>query len=88
MLAVKLLDKLDETYTFDLPQRLLDSEFEVVWKQVEEDMQRNEKYKTHLLGSLATCFVPSVDTTSVRGGAFVRGAYRGACRMQGSECVP
>jgi len=39
----QLLDKLDETYTFDLPQRLLDSEFEVVWKQVEEDMQRNEK---------------------------------------------
>lgn len=39
----KLLDQLDETYTFDLPEGLLDSEFKVVWQQVEEDMKRNEK---------------------------------------------
>ncbi len=39
----QLLDKLDEAYSFDLPERLLNSEFDVVWKQVEEDMKRNEK---------------------------------------------
>jgi len=39
----QLLDKLDEAYTFELPENLLNSEFDVVWRQVEEDMQRNEK---------------------------------------------
>jgi len=39
----QLLDKLDEHYSFDLPESLLDSEFEVIWRQVEEDMKRNEK---------------------------------------------
>lgn len=39
----QLLDKLDEHYSFDLPEGLLTSEFDVVWKQVEEDMKRNEK---------------------------------------------
>ena len=39
----QLLDKLDEHYSFDLPEKLLDSEFDVVWRQVEEDMKRNEK---------------------------------------------
>ncbi|MEJ8474334.1 trigger factor [Roseibium algae] len=39
----QLLDKLDDHYSFDLPEGLLNSEFDVVWKQVEEDMKRNEK---------------------------------------------
>ncbi|MTI46002.1 trigger factor [Roseibium hamelinense] len=39
----QLLDALDEHYTFDLPEALLNSEFDVVWRQVEEDMQRNGK---------------------------------------------
>jgi len=39
----QLLDKLDEHYSFDLPEALLNSEFDVVWNQVEEDMKRNDK---------------------------------------------
>ncbi|MBO6755536.1 MAG: trigger factor [Roseibium sp.] len=39
----ELLDKLDEIYTFDLPEGLLNSEADIVWRQVEEDMKRNEK---------------------------------------------
>lgn len=39
----QLLDKLDEHYSFDLPEALLNSEFDVVWNQVEEDMKRNGK---------------------------------------------
>jgi trigger factor len=39
----QLLDKLDEHYSFELPEGLLNSEFDVVWKQVEDDMKRNEK---------------------------------------------
>ncbi|MAB00972.1 MAG: trigger factor [Stappia sp.] len=34
----QLLDKLDEVYQFDLPERLVDSEFEGVWRQVEQDL--------------------------------------------------
>lgn len=39
----QLLDKLDEVYTFDLPERLVQSEFDGVWRQVEQDMQRSGK---------------------------------------------
>lgn len=39
----QLLDKLDEIYTFDLPERLVLSEFDGVWRQVEADMQREGK---------------------------------------------
>jgi len=39
----QLLDKLDEVYTFDLPERLVASEFDQVWRQVEADMQREGK---------------------------------------------
>ncbi|WP_349360973.1 trigger factor [Stappia sp.] len=39
----QLLDKLDEVYTFDLPERLVESEFDQVWRQVEADMQREGK---------------------------------------------
>ncbi|MCA1298676.1 trigger factor [Stappia indica] len=34
----QLLDKLDERYQFDLPERLVASEFDGVWRQVEADM--------------------------------------------------
>lgn len=37
----KLLDHLDETYSFELPQKLLTSEFDVIWKQVLADMKQN-----------------------------------------------
>ena len=34
-----LLDKLDEAYSFELPQKLVESEFEQIWKQVEAEMK-------------------------------------------------
>ncbi|SDR08860.1 trigger factor [Pseudovibrio sp. Tun.PSC04-5.I4] len=39
----ELLDKLDAEYTFDLPEKLLETEFDGVWKQVEADMQQSGK---------------------------------------------
>ncbi|NVK35053.1 MAG: trigger factor [Rhodobacteraceae bacterium] len=39
----QLLDALDEHYSFELPEGLLTSEFDAVWKQVEDDMKQNEK---------------------------------------------
>ncbi|MCY1707659.1 trigger factor [Pannonibacter sp. SL95] len=39
----QLLDKLDAVYTFDLPSKLLDTEFQNIWNQVENDMKRNGK---------------------------------------------
>ncbi|MFN4009345.1 trigger factor [Pannonibacter sp.] len=39
----QLLDKLDAVYTFDLPSKLLDTEFQNIWNQVENDMTRNGK---------------------------------------------
>lgn len=39
----QLLDKLDAVYTFDLPSKLLDTEFQNIWNQVESDMTRNGK---------------------------------------------
>lgn len=38
-----LLDKLDEEYTFELPEKLLETEFDGVWKQVEADMAQSGK---------------------------------------------
>jgi trigger factor len=35
-----LLDKLDEAYDFALPTKLVDSEFETIWKQATEEMER------------------------------------------------
>ena len=35
-----LLDALDERFRFDLPQSLVDSEFETIWKQMCADMER------------------------------------------------
>ncbi|MBO6674460.1 MAG: trigger factor [Rhizobiales bacterium] len=36
----QLLDALDEAYNFDLPPSLVDQEFEGVWKQVTDDLER------------------------------------------------
>jgi trigger factor len=33
-----LLDRLDEAYNFDLPQKLVDNEFETIWRQVTSDL--------------------------------------------------
>ncbi|WP_310619757.1 trigger factor [Flexibacterium corallicola] len=38
-----LLDKLDEEYSFDLPEKLLENEFNGVWQQVEADMKQSGK---------------------------------------------
>lgn len=35
----QLLDKLDEAYKFDLPQRLVDQEFEQIWQQVTQELE-------------------------------------------------
>lgn len=39
----QLLDALDKQYTFDLPPTLVDSEFDVIWKQVQAEMERTGK---------------------------------------------
>jgi trigger factor len=37
-----LLDKLDEMHAFELPQMLVDQEFEVVWRQIMTEMSSNQ----------------------------------------------
>jgi trigger factor len=37
----QLLDALDKLYTFDIPASLLDQEFNSIWAQMQEDMQRS-----------------------------------------------
>jgi trigger factor len=39
----KLLDALDSSYTFELPPTLVDQEFEIVWRNVTNEMQQNGK---------------------------------------------
>ena len=39
----QLLDALDEACKFDLPQKLVDTEFESVWQQVTQDLERTGK---------------------------------------------
>lgn len=39
----QLLDKLDEAYSFDLPEKLVATEFDNVWRQVLADMEREGK---------------------------------------------
>ena len=34
-----LLDELDETYTFELPEKLVENEYETIWRQVTSDLQ-------------------------------------------------
>ena len=38
-----LLDALDERFSFELPQKLVDSEFEGIWRQVTSDMEREKE---------------------------------------------
>ncbi len=38
----RLLDVLDENHSFELPQRMVDAEFNQIWKQVSEDLQRGD----------------------------------------------
>jgi trigger factor len=39
----QLLDKLDEAYKFDLPERLVDQEFEQIWGQVTQELENSGK---------------------------------------------
>ncbi|MEI9993268.1 MAG: trigger factor [Rhizomicrobium sp.] len=39
----RILDALDETHAFGLPPRMVESEFEGIWKQVEAELQREGK---------------------------------------------
>ena len=36
-----LLDRLDEAYNFDLPEKLVDNEFETIWRQVTADLEQS-----------------------------------------------
>jgi trigger factor len=39
----QLLDKLDAVYTFELPEKLVEGEFEQIWKQVTDEMHQAGK---------------------------------------------
>ncbi|MDX0425405.1 trigger factor [Sinorhizobium medicae] len=39
----QLLDQLDELYQFDTPERLVDAEFENIWRQINTDLQQAGK---------------------------------------------
>ncbi len=39
----QLLDKLDDIYSFELPERLVTQEFEQIWTQVTRELEQNEK---------------------------------------------
>ncbi len=39
----QMLDKLDESYKFDLPERLVDQEFEQIWTQVNQELEKSGK---------------------------------------------
>ncbi|MHA1545764.1 MAG: trigger factor [Alphaproteobacteria bacterium] len=39
----RLLDALDNTHAFDLPPTMVESEFEGIWKSVEQDLERAKK---------------------------------------------
>ncbi|MDJ0932338.1 trigger factor [Breoghania sp.] len=39
----QLLDKLDERYDFTLPEKLVENEFDNIWRQVQSDMERSGK---------------------------------------------
>ncbi len=36
-----LLDKLDEAHSFELPDKLVENEFETIWNQIKSDMERS-----------------------------------------------
>ncbi|WP_439618705.1 trigger factor [Shinella sp.] len=39
----QILDQLDEMYKFDSPERLVDAEFENIWRQINTDLQQSGK---------------------------------------------
>jgi trigger factor len=39
----QILDQLDEMYKFDTPERLVDAEFENIWRQINTDLQQSGK---------------------------------------------
>lgn len=39
----QILDQLDEQYSFEAPQSLVDAEFENIWRQVQADLERSGK---------------------------------------------
>lgn len=39
----QMLDKLDDVYKFDLPERLVEQEFEQIWQQVTQELENNQK---------------------------------------------
>ena len=38
-----VLDALDETYSFELPEKLVETEFNGIWNALENEMKRNGK---------------------------------------------
>ncbi|MFQ3307579.1 MAG: trigger factor [Candidatus Midichloriaceae bacterium] len=41
----ELFDKVDAKYDFDVPQEMLDQDFEMIWKDVEKNRETNEELK-------------------------------------------
>jgi trigger factor len=39
----QILDQMDELYAFDVPQRLVDAEFEQIWRQISADLAQSGK---------------------------------------------
>lgn len=39
----QLLDRLDEAYSFDLPEKLVEQEFEQIWRQVTQELEQNQR---------------------------------------------
>lgn len=39
----QILDQMDELYAFDVPQRLVDAEFEQIWRQINTDLAQSGK---------------------------------------------
>jgi trigger factor len=39
----RILDALDQSYSFDLPPTMVDNEFNAIWRQVEEELKREGK---------------------------------------------
>lgn len=39
----QILDQMDELHQFEAPQKLIDSEFDSIWRQVETDLEQNNK---------------------------------------------
>ena len=40
-----LFDEIDKEYDFDLPQKMIDQDFEIIWKEVEKNKDKDENLK-------------------------------------------